>query len=287
MRILLTGATGYLGGWIRGELARRHEVICAVRPGAGGNGIGDTLEWDLSAALPEAMPQVDTIVHAAQSRQYTNFPGGAADAFAVNCASTAQLLDFAARTNVERFCFVSSGSVYEPFSGSLDEDAALAPTSLNGTTKLAAEFLTRAYDDLMAVNRLRLFFPYGPGQTGRMVPGLISRVKAGEAVTLAGPDGLKFAPLFAGDIAKIVAASVMESWTGTMNVQGRDIVHLRDFAEIIGEILGMRPVFEIQDKESPVIVAPDARLKSRFPVETMLSVRAGLEQTLDKGTLTP
>jgi nucleoside-diphosphate-sugar epimerase len=280
MRILLTGATGYLGGWIRAELAKRHDVICTVRPDTGLEGLGDTVEWDLSAELPTNMPKVDTIVHAAQSRHYTTFPGGAADAFAVNCASTAKLLDFAARTSVDRFCFLSSGSVYEPFNGSLDETAALAPTSLNGTTKLSAELLTRAYDGVMAVNRLRLFFPYGPGQTERMVPGLINRVRTGEAVTLAGQNGLEFSPLFAGDIATIVAAAVADSWQDTVNVAGRDVIHLRGFADTIGDVLGKPPVFEVKDVESPRIVAPTARLKSRFPVETMTSVRHGLEQTL-------
>tara|TARA_R110002072_G_scaffold3055_2_gene22963 strand:+ start:7970 stop:8833 length:864 start_codon:yes stop_codon:yes gene_type:complete len=283
MRVLLTGATGYLGGWIQAELARQHDVICAVRPEHESALSGETIAWDLTGPLPATMPKVDTIVHAAQSRHYTAFPDGAEDAFAVNCASTARLLDFAAQSGVERFCYISSGSVYEPYGGDLDETSALAPNSLNGTTKLAAETLTRAYDGLMAVSRLRLFFPYGPGQTGRMVPGLINRIASGEAVTLSGENGLEFSPLYAADIAKVVASAVADSWRGTMNVEGPETTHLRGFAETIGELLGQSPVFDVKDADSPRIVAPMARLKSRFAVETMTGVRAGLELTLNRG----
>jgi len=283
MRILLTGATGYLGGWIRAELAKTHDVISVLRPGRDAAHLGETAAWDLSGDLPANLPKVDTIVHAAQSRHYTVFPEGAQDAFAVNCASTAQLLDFAVRNDVERFCFISSGSVYEPYAGSLDEASALAPISLNGTTKLSAETLTRAYDGIMAVSRLRLFFPYGPGQSGRMVPGLINRVATGEAVTLAGETGLEFSPLFAADIAKVVTSAVSDSWRGTVNVEGPETIHLRAFVDVIGKLIGKRPVFEVKDEVSPRIVAPTERLKSRFAVETMTSIRNGLVQTLDPG----
>jgi len=280
MRILLTGASGYLGGWIREALARDHEVICTVRPGTVLPDGGPSVTWDLAAPLPADMPKVDAIVHAAQSRHYAAFPEGAPDAVAVNVASTASLLDYAARSGVSRFCLISSGSVYEPYEGALGEDAALAPTSLNGTTKLGAEILTRAYAGLFAVSRLRLFFPYGPGQTGRMVPGLIERVRAGNPVTLDGENGLEFAPLYAGDIARVVSTAVTESWRGSINVQGPETVTLRDFAGTIGKYLGREPVFESAGPTAPRIVAPVDRLKSRFPVETMTGMAKGLEQTI-------
>ncbi|MEE2566479.1 NAD-dependent epimerase/dehydratase family protein [Hyphobacterium marinum] len=280
MRILLTGATGYLGGWIRAALARDHDVVCTVRPGSQLPDGGPSVTWDLAGPLPADMPEVDAIVHAAQSRHYTAFPDGAADAFAVNVASTASLLDHAAENRVQRFCFISSGSVYEPYEGKLGEDAALAPTSLNGTTKLAAEILTRAYETLFAVSRLRLFFPYGPGQTGRMVPGLIDRVQTGQPVTLAGENGLEFAPLYAGDIANIVTSAVAEDWRGTFNVEGPEATNLRTFAEAIGTLTGRDVAFEINPVASPRILASSDRLKSRFDVETMTKVRDGLKQTL-------
>lgn len=280
MRILLTGATGYIGGWILSALARDHDVICAARSSSSSPPAGKIVHWDMTGPLPADMPAVDAVVHAAQSRHYGDFPKGAPDAFAVNCASTSRLLDWAAGTGVKSFCLVSSGSVYEPYEGSLDEAAPLRPTSLNGTTKLAAELLTRAYGSVLAVSRLRLFFPYGPGQTRRMVPGLIDRVKQGEPVTLAGQDGLVFAPLFAEDIAHVVSTAVAARWEGSFNVQGPEIVGLRQFVECIGELTGCAPTFQILDGPPPNIVAPVERLRAQFDISTMTGMREGLQRTL-------
>ncbi|WP_109259398.1 NAD-dependent epimerase/dehydratase family protein [Hyphobacterium indicum] len=280
MRILLTGATGYLGGWMLRELSRSHDVVCAVRPGSRLQQPAQTVEWDLATDLPGTFPKVDAIVHAAQSRHYTAFPEGAADAFAINCASTARLLDWSVQIGVERFCLISSGSVYEPYDGVLEETAALAPTSLNGTTKLAAEILTRAYDSEMAVSRLRLFFPYGPGQTQRMVPNIIDRIRKGDSVTLAGQNGLVFSPLFVEDIARIVNAAVNDGWQGSYNIAGPESITLRAFSEIIAEIAGQPAKFELKGADSPDLVASVERLKSRYPMHSMVPVRTGLERTM-------
>lgn len=280
MRILLTGATGYLGSWIREALAKSHDVVCTIRPGSKNDLAIPTAEWDLTGDLPTGLPKFDAIIHAAQSRRYTDFPGGAPDVYAVNCGSTARLLDFAAQSGVKTFCYVSSGSVYEPYEQSLSEDAALYPTSLNGASKLAAELLTRPYESAMAISRLRLFFPYGPGQTQRMVPGLIERVRAGNAVSLAGENGLEFSPLFASDIADIVAKAAIEGWTGTFNVAGPETTNLREFVESIGSILGVSPKFESTKAQPPHIVPPLDQLGGIYPLDSMTGVTAGLEQTL-------
>jgi nucleoside-diphosphate-sugar epimerase len=280
MRILLTGATGYLGGWIREAVAKSHDVVCTIRPGSKSELAAPTVEWDLSGELPASLPKFDAIIHAAQSRRYTDFPGGAPDVYAVNCGSTARLLDFAAQSGVKTFCYISSGSVYEPYEQSLSEDAALYPTSLNGASKLAAELLTRPYESAMAISRLRLFFPYGPGQTQRMVPGLIERVRTGNAVSLAGENGLEFSPLFASDIADIVAKAAIEGWTGTFNVAGPETINLRGFVEKIGDILGIVPMFESTSATSPHIVPPLDQLRTTYPVDSMTGVAEGLRRTL-------
>ncbi|MFX5743321.1 NAD-dependent epimerase/dehydratase family protein, partial [Acinetobacter baumannii] len=66
------------------------------------------------------------MAHLAQSRAYRAFPGDAAEMFRVNVAGAQELLAAASATGVSRFCLVSTGSVYEPFSAPLAEDAALA-----------------------------------------------------------------------------------------------------------------------------------------------------------------
>jgi len=282
MRILLTGATGYLGGWILRALADHHAVTCVVRPGRQSDISSPVLEWDMAGNLPTNLQKFDAIIHAAQSRHYTVFPDGARDVYAVNCGATARLLDFAANHGTKTFCHISSGSVYEPYDQDLSEDAALYPTSLNGASKLAAELLTRPYESVMMISRLRLFFPYGPGQTERLIPGLIDRVKTGNTVSLAGETGLEFTPLFAADIADIATKATVDGWSGTFNVAGPERATLREFVEIIGTFLNIEPKFKSTDESSPRIVPPLDRLAKIYPLSAMTGVTTGLEKTLSQ-----
>ena len=98
---------------------------------------------------------------------------------------------------MKQFVLASSGSVYEPFGGHLREEAALAPGSFLGATKLASEFLARPYGAAFTLSVLRLFFPYGPNQRDRLIPDLIGRVRSGRPIQLAEDgEGLCFTPTF-------------------------------------------------------------------------------------------
>ena len=265
MRLLVTGATGFIGARTAPLLADRHDVICLARDaGAVSDPRIETIACDLNDFDTKRLPQrVDAVLHMAQSARYREFPDGAAEVFAVNVHATARLLDYAMKAGAERFCLVSSGTVYEPYEGRMHEDAALAPTSLNGASKLAGELVTRPYKDAMRVSALRLFFPYGPNQQQRLVPDLIARIRDGRPVTVTGGEGLKICPTYVDDIAGLIALALEEAWQGPVNVAAPEGVTIRRAAERIGEALGLG-VNYVEEPGTPAVVMPDTSLLARL-----------------------
>jgi UDP-glucose 4-epimerase len=284
MRVLVTGASGFVGrSVVRALACEGHAPIAAVRRHDADLPACETVVWDIGRAtrpipLP---PKIDAIVYAAQSRNYRSFPADIDELFRVNVAGACTLLDYAVDTGVSRFCLLSSGTVYEPYRGELREEAALAPTSFLGASKLAAEVLAGPYQGKVALSVLRLFFPYGPGQTGRLIPDIIERVRTGRAVELsADGDGLRIAPTYVSDLAEIVMAAVTEGWTGTMNVASPHAISLRELAELAGKLIGLRPVFEMTDRQATWITPVLDRLKAHFDMSAFTPIEDGLARTL-------
>jgi nucleoside-diphosphate-sugar epimerase len=282
MRILITGGTGFIGSTLGPRLiAAGHELFCVCRPGSSAS-FGETVVWD--AASPAGMSKfpeaIEAVIHLAQSRSYRNFPGDSREMFDVNVGMTMSLLQWAARSKVKQFCLVSSGAVYEPFSGALQEDAALGPHGFLGASKLASEIMARPFAGLFKLNILRLFFPYGPGQRDRLIPDLIRRIRCGEAIQVtANSEGMRLVPTFVEDIAGVLVASVESSWTGTVNVATPEALSIRRIAELIGRQLGIEPKLEIVER-TPIDIVPDLdRLASRFDLRRFTRFEEGLRRT--------
>ena len=283
LHVLLTGASGFVGHALARRLvAQGHRVTALVRGAASAPPGSGLLVHALGSGDPLTLPDdVDAVAHLAQSRSYRAFPGDAAEMFAVNVMGAHELLLAAAAARVSRFCMVSSGTVYEPFVGPLEEGGALAPLGNLGATKLASEMLARPYSTLFPVSILRLFAPYGPGQTARLLPALIGRIRRGEAVTLPwSGSGMRFTPTYVDDICSVLLAAIDESWAGTFNVASPEVLSVEEVARGIGMALGSEPRFERKEMSAPSLVPSLTKLGGQYDLSRFRSFADGIAATV-------
>lgn len=178
-RVLVTGATGFLGGYVvRGLRERGMEVRALVRRADAGlpADVETARADDLSdrAALSRACEGVDAVVHLAgrahQMRE--NAPDPLAEFRRVNRDGTRTLLEAALQAGVSRFVYASSvKAVGEGGERCWDASTAAAPTDPYGISKLEAERLlhdTAGPAGMHAV-ALRLPLLYGAGVRANML----------------------------------------------------------------------------------------------------------------------
>jgi nucleoside-diphosphate-sugar epimerase len=283
MKVLVTGAAGFIGSHLVPALAESgHSVTAVVRDGSAyvaPDGV-ETLEIDLSRPFDSAaLPDVDGIVHLAQAN--VPFPDSAGELYRVNTVSTQELLDHARRVGAQRFLYASSGSVYGPGDRPFRESDALPIADFYAVTKINAEHLVATYRDFFHTTVFRFFMPYGPGQRGRLIPSLIGRVRDGRPITLNGGGRPRGNPIYVGDVVRVIEAALELEGQHVVNVGGDEVVGIDDLGRLIGRVVGRPPEFEAGSGDAAGdIVGDTTRMHELFSVRPLVGLDEGLRQTV-------
>lgn len=249
MRILVTGATGYIGSRLCRHLSSDNEIFSLQRPGHPHVEGYTTIEGDLSRPIDDTIlpDRIDAVAHLALARDFRRFPEGVADLFAVNVRATIELLEYARKAGASRFFMASTGNSHAPDMGLAVGGEPIPPNDFYTSSKLAAEALTRPYQSCFPVNILRAFFPYGPGQDAKTIQRMIASIRAGQPISLGtGGDGNgdRLSLIYIDDLVQAIAQSIGEGWSGLFDIAGPEVLSVREIANEIGRQLGINPVFE-------------------------------------------
>jgi UDP-glucose 4-epimerase len=280
MRVLLTGASGFVGGYLAPALVSAgHEVKALVRS-AGTYEAPDgvtPLEADLEQLERAALPEVDAVAHFAQAN--VQLPDEAGTLYAVNTTSTLVLLEHARRCGAQRFLYASSASVYGFGDRPFTEADPVSAHDFYATTKINSEQLVGTYGRFFGTSVFRLVAPYGPGQTGRMIPGVIGRVRDGRPVTLNGGGRPRMNPIYVEDGVRVAVAALELEGNHVVNVAGQEVVGIDRIAELAGEALGREPLFERGDADAPGdLVADTSRFDELFTLPDRVRMAEGIRR---------
>ena len=193
MIVLVTGASGFLGGAVAARLvASGHEVRTLQRRSSGVEGAADILgSLTDPRAVARAVEGVDGIVHLAAK---VSLAGDAAEFDSVNVEGTRSLLDAAERGGVSRFVQVSSPSV--AYAGDALAGVGAEPADPGrarghyARTKAESELIALERDaPSLAVVAIRPHLVWGPGDT-QLVARIVERARRGRLPLLNGGTAL-------------------------------------------------------------------------------------------------
>jgi nucleoside-diphosphate-sugar epimerase len=195
VKVLLTGASSYVGAFVATRLAERQEVIATFRRTnhrvreLSSKANVRLIQLDLAdpqdfVRLPR---DVDAVVHNAATFPWTDVK--ATDVALCNVAGTAHLVEWAAELpNLARFIHYSTISVYGPVSTpTLEEARAPAPDEIYGSSKLAAEHLVDGLPDRLAPTHLRFPVVLGNGSHRAFIPLMADAMTRDDDVHLRNP----------------------------------------------------------------------------------------------------
>jgi nucleoside-diphosphate-sugar epimerase len=245
-RVLVTGASGFIGWHIARDLAAAgYDVSGTSRsadralPANVRRAVVSDLRSDFE--LHNALGCVGTVIHAAGLAHVTGRLDARGVLHQTNVEGTRSLMEQAGRAGVRRVVMISSAAVHGAArNGVLKEDAPEQPCTAYGVSKLGSERVAReiaAHYDMSCIV-LRPPMVYGPGMKGR--PLQLFRCLA-RGVPL--PVGALHAPrsvIFVGNLVKGVEALVASRISGTAAflIADREAISIAAFAKAAAEALG-------------------------------------------------
>lgn len=251
MKVLITGATGYLGARVARTLAAAgHEVRVLCRPGrvaavpAGcAPAIGDLLE---PASLEAALAGREALVHmAAMVKRWTRDP---AEFDRVNIEGTERILALAAAAGTPRVVYTSSIVALGPTDGSTGDETRPLPaepgfTEYERTKRLA---LVKVRARVAAGQPIVVVYPgivFGAGAPteGNLIGPVLDDYRGGRLHARLGRDDLRITYAWAEDVARGHLLALERGRPGPGYILGGASLTLRDLFAHLTALTGRRP----------------------------------------------
>ena len=280
MKILLTGANGFLGSAIAHQaMTVGLPLIASDRNARSNVGGMDYIAADIidPKSMTNMFNGIDCVCHVAGLAHVFNRPNSLSTSFyAVNVSGTVNVARAAVSAGVKHFIFISSVSVYGGVSLGKEESSECHPEGPYALSKWQAErtLIDLCKKEKMNLTILRLATLYGegdPGNVGRLIQTLDKK-----RFLWIGDGSNRKSLLYKGDAARacVTVAQRPTSGVNIFNISAPPCT-MREVVDGIGEALGKHPYpFRVP---APLALLLSWHL-SRIPTRRL----SGIHQTVKK-----
>jgi nucleoside-diphosphate-sugar epimerase len=244
MKILLTGATGFLGSHIAENLlVHDFELILTKREKsslANCQSFMNNVKWvnkDSELWVDQIIEfKPDIIIHAAWNGvSSTNREDW--NSQLSNIDFMFQLMKIAGKSNIRKFISLGSQAEYGQFDGKIAEDYPLNPTSSYGAIKLAVLEHLKSFCEDKCIDWywLRVFSVFGERENERwLIPSVIKKMLSGSNEMDFTLGEQKYAYLYASDFAASISNVVIkDAASGIYNLSSNNPVSLKELLNTI------------------------------------------------------
>ncbi|MEK9568202.1 MAG: NAD(P)-dependent oxidoreductase [Paracoccaceae bacterium] len=258
MRVLVTGASGFAGGYIARKLASHgFKVFAVTRRGeatlqnyAREEATGRLSVFKVDLTNAPQLPHVDFIVHAAATSIWSGITVD--QMLSDNVLATQKIVEHALRTDAKGFIFFSSlsvlGNIAVPV---VNEQTPSINPDAYGLTKLLGERLLADAADRLTSLSIRLPAVIGPGSKRNWLSECYRKLKAGEPLTFVNPATLFNNACHIADLTEMIIQWLSDPKDGAQMVVvgASQEIMIRDVVGQLAKSLKTRSNIQVGDSK--------------------------------------
>jgi dTDP-4-dehydrorhamnose reductase len=251
MRVLVTGANGFLGYYVCELLLRHdHEVIatgrgeCRLPFKAHASFHYVPMDFTDPFRVHDVFQhyQPEVVIHAGAKARPDDCEVHQWEAYMTNVEGTLNLLSNSAEAACH-FIFLSTDFVFDGRKGMYMETDSPSPVNFYGKTKKEAEDAVREYGHDWSI--IRTILVYGEPRSGgyNVLSVLKSKLEKGESYQMV-TDQFR-TPTYVGDLARGIVAVMEKKAKGTWHISGEDMTTPYEMGKRTAKLLGLDPALVV------------------------------------------